>query len=226
MSPLSDSRSLASKTPSMLDPHQDSSWLSCYCPVSWRSAALEQQDWKPFHVSQLFTDDGDLGVDQFRALDLGPSGCWAGQCDGSPLSILLQLGHPVPPLAEGRVNPPALMPLGLANLHPHLQSQLHCDTQSWFSAHYPTCCSLWVGGSALPYSYPEASSPIPLPPAALCYLGQTYRLLSQVLLLVRDGANSPSLKLVRGRARISTWSHLGYSRGPRSLPQQGRSHVR
>ena len=36
-------------------------------------AALDQQDW-PFHTSQPFAYDTDLGVGQLRALDLGLGG--------------------------------------------------------------------------------------------------------------------------------------------------------
>jgi hypothetical protein len=40
MSHWSASRPLASVTASILDPHQESSWLSCCCPVSWRSCSF------------------------------------------------------------------------------------------------------------------------------------------------------------------------------------------
>jgi hypothetical protein len=41
MSHWSGLRSLASVTPSILAPHQDSSWLSCCCPVAGRSCSFE-----------------------------------------------------------------------------------------------------------------------------------------------------------------------------------------
>jgi hypothetical protein len=37
MTPWSDTRPLASAIPSILEPYQDSSGISCCCPVSWRS---------------------------------------------------------------------------------------------------------------------------------------------------------------------------------------------
>lgn len=40
--------------------------------------ALKQQVWS-FHVSQLFADDNRFWVGQFRSLDLGLGGSWAGQ---------------------------------------------------------------------------------------------------------------------------------------------------
>ena len=61
-------RSLASVTPSILDPHQDSSWFPAVALCHRDPAALEQQDC--FHVSQQFTDAVEVGVD----LDLGVDG--------------------------------------------------------------------------------------------------------------------------------------------------------
>jgi hypothetical protein len=49
MSHWSGSRSLASVTPSMLDPHQDF-WLCCCCPVSWRSCSFERAELAPLHI--------------------------------------------------------------------------------------------------------------------------------------------------------------------------------
>jgi hypothetical protein len=40
MNHWSGMRSLASVTPLVLDPHRDSSWISCYCSVSWRSCSF------------------------------------------------------------------------------------------------------------------------------------------------------------------------------------------
>ena len=40
MSHWSGLRPLASATLSILDPHQNSSWISCCCPVSWRSCSF------------------------------------------------------------------------------------------------------------------------------------------------------------------------------------------
>ena len=40
MSHWSGSRPLDSATLSILDPHQDSSWISCCCPVPWRSCSF------------------------------------------------------------------------------------------------------------------------------------------------------------------------------------------
>jgi hypothetical protein len=61
----SGSRALAPVTLSALDPHGDSSKLSCCCPVSWRSWSSWKQDW-PLYTSRPFADDIDLGVGQFR----------------------------------------------------------------------------------------------------------------------------------------------------------------
>ena len=41
----SGSRPLASATPSILDPHQDSSQISCCCPVSWRPCSFGSVEW-------------------------------------------------------------------------------------------------------------------------------------------------------------------------------------
>lgn len=54
-------RSLASVTPSILDPHQTPPGYSVVALCCGDPAASEQQDW-PFHVSQQFTDDVDIGV--------------------------------------------------------------------------------------------------------------------------------------------------------------------
>ncbi|XP_051006314.1 centrosomal protein of 97 kDa [Acomys russatus] len=55
-------------------------WILTGSPPSYPAIALcrgdpaaLQQDW-PFHESQQFTDDGDFGVDQLEALDLGLGG--------------------------------------------------------------------------------------------------------------------------------------------------------
>lgn len=40
-------RTLVSATVSILDPHQNSSRLSCYCPVSWKFCSLDLQN-RPF----------------------------------------------------------------------------------------------------------------------------------------------------------------------------------
>jgi len=116
MSHWSGLRSLASVTLSISDPHWGASWLSC-CLMSWRSKALEQQDW-PIHKSQSLVGDIDFGVIQFRALDLGLGSSWTGQPTSSfficttneDFSGLLWLGHSMEPLAGGRAISPALMP--------------------------------------------------------------------------------------------------------------------
>jgi hypothetical protein len=60
------SRPLSSATLLMLDPHLDSSWISC-CHQD--PAALDLQD-QPFHALQQVIDGVNVGVGQFRALVL------------------------------------------------------------------------------------------------------------------------------------------------------------
>lgn len=52
---------LASPTLSVQAPHWGSSHISCCCPVSWGSAALDLQD-QPHHALQQFIDGVDVGV--------------------------------------------------------------------------------------------------------------------------------------------------------------------
>jgi hypothetical protein len=68
----SGSRSLASVTPSILDPHWVF-WLSGVSLCHGDPAALAQQNW-PFHECQTFPDDRDFGLGRLRALDLGLGG--------------------------------------------------------------------------------------------------------------------------------------------------------
>ena len=63
----SGSRSLASVTPSILDPHWDSSQLSCCCPLSWRSCSFGTVGLALSWVPTL-ADEIDLGVGYDRAL--------------------------------------------------------------------------------------------------------------------------------------------------------------
>lgn len=72
----SGSRPLASVILSILDPHQDSSQRSCYCPVCGDPEALVLYDWA---LLQQFIDRLDVGVGQLRAPNLGPGGSWVGE---------------------------------------------------------------------------------------------------------------------------------------------------
>lgn len=67
--------SLASVTPSTLDRHLDSSWLSCCYPVSWRCCSFGTEELVLSCTPQLWDDIG-LGMDQFRALYLGLRFSW------------------------------------------------------------------------------------------------------------------------------------------------------
>lgn len=49
--------------------------------------------------------------------------------------------------------------MGLAHLHPYLQSQLHCATQAWFLPNSPKSCSLGGTGPAVFLLYPLGSPP-------------------------------------------------------------------
>lgn len=60
-------------TLSVLDLHQDSSRFSVILLYNVDPTTLEQQEW-PFQESQRFTDNIDLGMDKFRALELGLGG--------------------------------------------------------------------------------------------------------------------------------------------------------
>jgi hypothetical protein len=58
----SGSRPLAFATLSMLDPHQDSSQLSCCCPVSWRACSFSSAGPAPsYHMLQQFIDGVHVG---------------------------------------------------------------------------------------------------------------------------------------------------------------------
>ena len=61
-------RPLASATPSIPDPHWDSSQMSCCCPCHGAPAALALQDWS-FHLLQQIIDGIVVGVRQLKSLD-------------------------------------------------------------------------------------------------------------------------------------------------------------
>jgi hypothetical protein len=69
----SGTRLLASATLSILEPQphptQKSSQKSCCCPVSWRSCSLGCVG-LALHEFQHFMDGVDVGVSQFKSLDL------------------------------------------------------------------------------------------------------------------------------------------------------------
>ena len=108
----------------------------------------DQQDW-PFHLSQPFADDIDFGVCQFRALDLG-----LGRNSGeSPIALpyqhprsifpaLLWLGHPLLPMAGGRVSSPVLCPWSwLIQIHPSREApMLSSQACSWPTLPSATAC--------------------------------------------------------------------------------------
>jgi hypothetical protein len=54
MSHWSSMRPLASATPSILEPHWDSSSLSCWCPVSWRSCSFGSVGPAPSHTPAVY----------------------------------------------------------------------------------------------------------------------------------------------------------------------------
>lgn len=71
----SELRPLASSTSSILDPHQESSWISCCCPVCHGDpAALDLQN-QPFQPPQQFIDEVDIGMGQLKVLNMDMGGC-------------------------------------------------------------------------------------------------------------------------------------------------------
>lgn len=97
-------RPLNSATLSTLDPHRDSPGISYCCPGSQKSCSLDLKD-QTLHMLQHFTDGVAIGVEQLKALDLGPgwqlswTGCTQFSCT-MPLGCVLQLlpwpAHPIP----------------------------------------------------------------------------------------------------------------------------------
>ena len=111
-------RPLASATLSILDPHQDSSWISCCCPVSWRSCSFRYVGLGLF-MHPVVLGWGRCWVGQLIALDLGLGGVELVSLPALLHSTtrvsspaLLQVAHPVLQLARGRVSSP-LIPSGL-----------------------------------------------------------------------------------------------------------------
>lgn len=84
MAPWSGKKPLASGTLSIMKPHfWGSSWICWYCPVSWRSYSFDLLDW-PLHALQQFINGADVGLGQFKGLDLSLSIIWAVKPNGSP----------------------------------------------------------------------------------------------------------------------------------------------
>ena len=111
-------RPLASATLSILDPHWDSSQISCCCQCHGDPVVLDLQN-QPLHVLQHFMDGVDIGVGQFKALDLGPRAIRASQ----------------------PTNYPALLPPGQALLPcPSWPIQWHC--QQGTEPAFPILCPL------------------------------------------------------------------------------------
>jgi len=135
----SSSRLLASATPSVLDPHWDSSQLACCCPVSWKPCCSGSHN----HMLQQLKDEADLGMGQLKALDLSLGGSWDGYLPvllyprhQGELSRTAQIACPMPQLTRGR----------LTHGNSHLLNQFQ----------YPElkgpalkCWSLWAAGTAL-----------------------------------------------------------------------------
>ena len=165
MSHWSGSRALASVTPSILDPHLDSSGLSCCCPED--PEALIQQAW-PFLESQRSTNDVDL--------EWVNSESWIWACVVAELvsmSALLYQHHP------GKLSSTALArsPNATTSLR---QGQISCS-HTLGASFLSTEGVGGDGGSISPtpmpphnspvagpsLSTPPLSSPAPLPPSAL-----------------------------------------------------------
>ena len=68
LSHWSVSRPLASVTLSILDPHLDSSWISCCCPMYWKYYSFGSVGLSLSYVLHQFLDGVDVGVGQHWAL--------------------------------------------------------------------------------------------------------------------------------------------------------------
>ena len=165
-------RSLASVTPSILDPHQDSSQLSCRRPCHGDPAALDPQN-RPFQAFQPLTDDMDFEVGQLRALEPSLGGGWAGQLTGSPVSAppgkLSSTALARPPNAvTGRVSFPALM----ASRAAHFSSSSTLLPSQGAGPTLPSAVPV-RGKAHSPTDTLKAGSPTPSPsgPAPLCCTG-------------------------------------------------------
>ena len=79
-------RPLPSGTLSIPQPHWDSSWVSCCYPVSWRSYSFGSVELALSSLQQ-FIDGVDVGVWQFKALDLSLRGVQASQPTSSPATL-------------------------------------------------------------------------------------------------------------------------------------------
>ncbi|CAO2580303.1 hypothetical protein LEMLEM_LOCUS1378 [Lemmus lemmus] len=77
------SRPLVSAPLSLLDPHWDSSWVSCCCPVSWRSCSFGSAGLTPPRAPAGNTREG-VWVSQLVALILGLGGWRVGQLASFP----------------------------------------------------------------------------------------------------------------------------------------------
>lgn len=80
-SPVSFETSFA--TPSILIPHQDSSWTSCFSLVSLRNCSFVSVVLALFHTLADI-EEIDFGVGQLKDIDLGLHDSWIGQLASSP----------------------------------------------------------------------------------------------------------------------------------------------
>lgn len=146
---------LASTNLSILDPHQDSSRISCCCYVSWRSCSF-----------------GASGLASSHA----PEAHWRGKCWGGPIQIpgswtwvvselviwpALRYPHHQGELpseaswsaqaaaGQGMASPLTVMPLGQAHQCLWNQGQLYCAAQGRCKDGSPESCSQWGTGPAL-----------------------------------------------------------------------------
>jgi hypothetical protein len=121
----SESLVFPSAIPSVLDSHWDFSRISSCCPVSWGSCFFGIIGSTPSHVPvvhQLV----DIGVDQFKVLDMDLGGSWAGQPSNSSTTHITRASspalpkptYPMPQQTRGRASSLILIPLGLDHPQP------------------------------------------------------------------------------------------------------------
>lgn len=146
-----------SVTPSLLAPPWDSSQFSCCCPSSWRSCSFRKAGMAHSRISTICKWYRFWGG-PIQSSGYGPGGSCASQwATGVSSLALFWPGHPMPPLAGGRVISSALMVSGqLTSTHASRDNStvLPSHSRRGCGEHFSKCCSLQGAGPTLLLSHP------------------------------------------------------------------------
>lgn len=133
-----------------------SSWISCCCPLLWRSCSIGPARAASSHAPADHRRV-DIEVGQHITVVMGLGSFRFDQSAHSPLSrwvlnhqgVLSSIAPARPPrsvMSKGASFPPS----GLGLPHLHHKGQLYCAAQTRYRGQSPKCCSWWGAGRALP----------------------------------------------------------------------------